>query len=427
MLKRSWHQEEDEQRGKRRREEELGEDESAGPEPGVEGVAAARQRSKPASEPEPEPAAAPPAPAAAEAAQEAEATAAQADGTGASGGDAPTPLPDNHHLPRGLRWDEFQRYFRGQPAAVTLDRWDIYLENAEKVAIRGVPLPPGATGNYWAGQRVLVEELGERGTITKASHGFFIVQMDSREKSGEKREAIKKRGYELLIADDEDRIRLGQVSDDADEVRRAPPRPQPRKPAGVDIADRLWSQKENGIEWKRRARPRPRWESPETACEIAVSKIVIDSWGTQWHSETGMPHTATYSARPSAPPPPRWENPAPPSQPSRPPVLLQLSVKPQTVAVAISAVSAVSEGAPLPVAPGAAYKCEKGKLYLVNGQKRISDGKAWRCEHYRQPSQCQFCGGAGVCEHNRRRSACLECNKDNPESHLWRQQPRART
>ena len=65
-----------------------------------------------------------------------------------------------------------------------------------------------------------------------------------------------------------------------------------------------------------------------------------------------------------------------------------------------------------PVAPGAAHKCQVGVLYLVNGSRRISDGKAWRCEHNRQPSQCPLCGGIGVCEHGRRRSVCMQCAKE---------------
>ena len=79
--------------------------------------------------------------------------------------------------------------------------------------------------------------------------------------------------------DDEDRIRLGQASDGLDEQRRAPPRLQPQKPSGVDVADRLWSQKEEGIEWLKRVRPQPRWQNADTDSETAVSKIVIDSWG----------------------------------------------------------------------------------------------------------------------------------------------------
>ncbi len=349
-------------------------------------------------------------------------------------------LPDSHHLPKGLRWDEFQLYFKGQPAEVIQDRWDLYLEESEKVAIRGVPYPPGITADSWVGQRVLVEDLGERGLITKAAHGFFIVQIDSREKDGEQREEIKKRGYELFIADDEDRLRLGQVSDDADEPRRAAPRPQPRKPTGVDIADRIWSQKETGVEWVRRTLARARSEEDD---ETAVSKIVIDSWGTQWHSETGQLHVPRKPPAPASTRPSARQSVRPSARPSAPPVekislpgpepalaLPQVKpaiVVPQSILERVKphpAVSELAEGELPPVAPGAAHSCEKGKLFLVNGQKRISDGKAWRCEHYRQPSQCQVCGGAGVCEHGRRRSACLECNRDNPQSHLWRQAKR---
>lgn len=77
------------------------------------------------------------------------------------------------------------------------------------------------------------------------------------------------------------------------------------------------------------------------------------------------------------------------------------------------AASALGDRVP-PKAPGPAYKCAKGQIYLLKGQHRISDGKSWRCVHYRQPSQCQSCGGVGVCEHGKRRAACPECqSKDN--------------
>lgn len=386
---------EDEQRRKRRREEPV---QDAPAEPGA---TAPGQRSEPAAEPE----TAPPTAAAGEVHQRA-VKGGHADGMRVGDGGTPPP-PDNHHLPRGLRWDEFQQHFKSYPPAFTQERWDLYLGKSERVAIRGVPQPPGATGMAWAGRRVLIEEIGERGTITSASHGFFIVHVDSRNNEKTK-QTIRKRGFELLIADDEDRIRLGKVSGDVEEPRCAAPRPQPRKPTGVDIADRLWAQKEGGVEWVRRRRARWRNTEAENGAETLASKIVIDSWGAQWNSETGMPHTA--SLRESAPAKPRREKPAHVTHLSR------LSVHP--------AAKDLADGTVPPIAPGAAYKCEKGKLYLVNGQKRISDGKSWRCEHYRQPSQCQMCGGAGVCEHGRRRSACLECNKSNPHSHLWRSDKR---
>ena len=77
------------------------------------------------------------------------------------------------------------------------------------------------------------------------------------------------------------------------------------------------------------------------------------------------------------------------------------------------AASALGDRVP-PKAPGPAHKCAKGQIYLLKGRIRISDGKNWRCVHYRQPSQCQSCGGVGVCEHGKRRAACPECqSKDN--------------
>jgi hypothetical protein len=380
-------------------------------------------------------------------------------GAAADGTELP-PLPDNHQLPRGLCWAEFRQYFIGHPAAVAQERWDSYIENAERVAIRGVPLPPGTHGLTWAGKRVLIEDMEQRGTITHASHGFFIVTVDKENaKPGQKKrssgggggdsssssptETIKKRGYELILADDEDRLGLGQVSG-AKEQRRATPRPEPRKPTGVDIADRLWTQKELGIPWSPgKLSPRGGEAAGAAAAAAAAaagaaaaaagerggggasvqrrsssaaaepaSKLIVDSWGGCWNSETGMPHILAARDRPGSLqlPPPRQQQ---YQQYQQQQLLNRLTVHP-------SVTQLPEHGIDPPDAPAAAYRCEKGKLYMVNGARRVSDGKTWRCEHYKQPSQCHLCGGAGVCEHGRRRSACLVCNKHNPHSHLWR-------
>ena len=60
----------------------------------------------------------------------------------------------------------------------------------------------------------------------RAAHGFFEVLVDGKHDQG----AIKRRGYELLVADDEDRIQLGKLGEAGAEQRRAPPRPQVRFP-----------------------------------------------------------------------------------------------------------------------------------------------------------------------------------------------------
>lgn len=296
-----------------------------------------------------------------------------------------------------MRWDEYRQYFTSQPLELAQERWDLYLHGGERIAVRGVQLADDSRLMY--GRRVFIANTEERGTVENASHGFFNVLVDGKEGG----ETIKRRGYELLVADAEDRIRLGKLGESDVEQRRATPRLAPRQPTGVDIADRLWSQKRLGVAWVCGAGQEHQQLEP---CQ-ETSSIVVDSWGGQWDSATGLPHfpakqkdTAGYSYRREA---------VPLSSPT-----------PSPLQAILQAQAGCPAGVEPPEAPGAAYTVDKGKMYLVNGRRRISDGKTWRCEHYRQPSQCQLCGGAGVCEHGRRRSACLDCNKDDSSSNLWR-------
>lgn len=63
----------------------------------------------------------------------------------------------------------------------------------------------------------------------------------------------------------------------------------------------------------------------------------------------------------------------------------------------------------IPVAPTRPGDREKDKLYLFNGEKKVWDGKRWRCEHGRELSRCTLCGGSGICEHEIQRKDCVKC------------------
>ena len=203
-----------------------------------------------------------------------------------------------------------------------------------------------------------------------------------------KGDPLKRRGYDLILADTEDQILGRELRDEP--VRTYiphPPRPQPPKPTGTDVADKIWDQKKRGVEWVNTGG----YQLPDRDASL----VVIDSWGMHWHSKTGADVTAGERER----------------------YARSMAREPRTKIQRVEA----GEGRPAhnhpdsyvpPVAPGAAHKCQVGVLYLVNGSRRISDGKAWRCEHNRQPSQCPLCGGIGVCEHGRRRSVCMQCAKE---------------
>ena len=289
------------------------------------------------------------------------------------------PLPDLNRLPRGLRLGEFKTYFEGHAEHTIRDQWNTYLETAQRVAIRGQAL--GADAPKQTGKRVLVVDTGDRGVVTGSQSGFFIVNIG-------KGDPLKRRGYDLILADTEDQILGRELRDEP--VRTYiphPPRPQPPKPTGTDVADKIWDQKKRGVEWVNTGG----YQLPDRDASL----VVIDSWGMHWHSKTGADVTAGERER----------------------YARSVAQEPRTKIQRVQA----GEGRPAhnhpdsyvpPVAPGAAHKCQVGVLYLVNGSRRISDGKAWRCEHNRQPSQCPLCGGIGVCEHGRRRSVCMQCAKE---------------
>lgn len=96
----------------------------------------------------------------------------------------------------------------------------------------------------------------------------------------------------------------------------------------------------------------------------------MDSWGGNWDSETGMEVDPRRQAAQAA----------------------QAAAQAAAAAAAAQSASpgilALYAGGEIPVAPGAAHRCEVGKPYLVKGQLRISDGRSWRCEHNRWPSEC---------------------------------------
>lgn len=43
---------------------------------------------------------------------------------------------------------------------------------------------------------------------------------------------------------------------------------------------------------------------------------------------------------------------------------------------------------------GPAHLVQPGIPYMVKGHVRVSDGKSWRCEHNRWPSECKHCVAA---------------------------------
>ena len=192
------------------------------------------------------------------------------------------PILDNCLLPRGLKWPEFCRYFAVHPVEVCQERWEHYLRSAERVAQPGDPLISDT--DELIGQHVLIEDSMERGVIVSAApNGVFTVSFGNEEK-------VEKRGYELYLADSDEQILKGTPSGSRPR-RRAPPQLQPKKPTGPDMADRLWGQKKRGAKWDVLAmseRKRSHALENSQTQGSSSSKIVIDSWGGHWDSQTGM-------------------------------------------------------------------------------------------------------------------------------------------
>ena len=137
---------------------------------------------------------------------------------------------DSVLLPRGLKWAEFCTFFTAHSMEVCQARWEMYLQQAERIAQVGQPL--GDNAALLVGKRVLIEDNMERGVIVKGANGFFTVSY------GTHGAEVKKRGYELFLADEEDRIVNGTPSEPR-AAARATARPAPKKPTGVDFADKL--------------------------------------------------------------------------------------------------------------------------------------------------------------------------------------------
>jgi hypothetical protein len=192
------------------------------------------------------------------------------------------PILANCLLPRGLKWPEFCRYFAAHAIEVCQQRWELYLRSAERVAQQGDALisDPGEL----VGQHVLIEDSMERGVIASAAvNGVFTVSF----RNGQ---TVDRRGYELYLADSDDQILKGTPSSSRPR-RRAPPRLQAKKPSGPDMADRLWGQKKRGAEWDMLAvseRKRSNAAENSKTQSSTSSKIVIDSWGGQWDTKTGL-------------------------------------------------------------------------------------------------------------------------------------------
>ena len=165
---------------------------------------------------------------------------------------------------------------------VCQQRWELYLRTAERVAQQGDPLisDPGEL----VGQHVLIEDSMERGVIASAApNGVFTVSFGNGQ-------TADRRGYELYLADSDETILKGTPSSTRPR-RRAPPRLQAKKPSGQDMADRLWGQKKRGAEWDMQAvseRKRSNTAEDSKTQSSSSSKIVIDSWGGQWDTQTGM-------------------------------------------------------------------------------------------------------------------------------------------
>ena len=64
----------------------------------------------------------------------------------------------------------------------------------------------------------------------------------------------------------------------------------------------------------------------------------------------------------------------------------------------------------LPEDPGYG-KREINYFYLYRGIKRFWNGKMFLCEHKKQKSRCEVCGGSGFCRHRKRIENCNECGK----------------
>jgi hypothetical protein len=155
------------------------------------------------------------------------------------------------------------------------------LQQAERIAQIGQPL--GDNAPLLIGQRVLIEDSMERGVIVKGANGFFTVSYGSHGAE------VKKRGYELFFADDEERIRTGTPCEPRPPAR-APARLHPKRPTGRDVADTLWGLKKRGVEWGPMAQVEVWKRAKKMSVDEnwdAASKIVVDSWGGSWDSETG--------------------------------------------------------------------------------------------------------------------------------------------
>ena len=69
-------------------------------------------------------------------------------------------------------------------------------------------------------------------------------------------------------------------------------------PKTVDLADKLWKMKEKGVQWDNTKQLQSRKHNRfQIDGKDEASKIVVDSWGKTWDSETGEP-SGTSSSHP---------------------------------------------------------------------------------------------------------------------------------
>ncbi len=168
------------------------------------------------------------------------------------------------HLPPGLRWNDFQKYYRGHPNGSTADRWQEYQQCTTSPPGCAAPLPaahlprpprllsvPGLVGLWAIGLRVCVSCAVRCYAVVRCSRAVHAA-----------RAAAQKAAADAL-------------PEDGGEKRKAvwaAPRPiTPTKRLVSDVADRLWERKQSG-DYRQWTRPDPAAKRQRSAAQVVLER-----------------------------------------------------------------------------------------------------------------------------------------------------------